>query len=90
MFYLAQDMPDSNMLQGDTQSILAWVVLAQIVLFMAVCTYFIMRQSKHETKYDKLQKKTMKIAIRSQRAIEVLADLPAPAIEEDLDDEEDD
>ena len=86
------DLPDSDMLQGSSQDILAWVILAQIALFIAVCTYFIIRQNKLETKYDRLQKKTMKIALRSQRALEIVANLPAPEIEEDLDDddEEDD
>ena len=84
------DLPDSDMLQGSSQDVLAWVVLAQIILFIAVCGYFIKRQNKQETKYDRLQKKTLKIALRSQRALEIVANLPAPEIEEDLDDEEDD
>ena len=86
MFFLAQDMPDSSMLQGGSQQVLAWVVLAQVVLFIAVTGYFIVRQNKLEDKYDKLQQKTVKLAVRSQRAIEVIANLPTPKIEEDLDD----
>lgn len=83
-------MPDPDMLQGNSQDILAWVILAQIALFIAVCTYFIIRQNRWEIKYDKLQKKTLRIAVRSQRAIEIVANLPAPEIEEDFDDDEED
>lgn len=85
MLRLAQDMPSSEMLQGDVQSILAWVILALIALYMATAVYFIKRQNTQETKYDKLQAKTHKQIARSNRAMEAVADLPPP-----LEDEEDD
>lgn len=85
---LAQEMPDSKMLQGDTQQVMAWVILALVALFVATCVYFIKRQSKQEAKYDKLAAKTHKQIARSNRAMEAVADLPPPPEEDD--EEEDD
>lgn len=75
---LAQDLPDPKLLQGDVQEILVWVVLAQIALFLATVVYFIKRQGVQETKYDELQDIVMKIVYRSNRAMEAVANLPAP------------
>ena len=86
MWRLAQEMPKSELLQGSAQDVLSWVVLALVVLFVAACIFFIRKLNHWEEKYDNLQKKTTKIAIRSQRAIEVLADLTDPEVEEDLED----
>jgi len=83
---LAQTMPDSSLLQGDAQGILSWVILALVALYVATVIYFIKRQSSQEDKYDRLQGKVMKLTVRSNRAIEALADLPPPVVEEDLED----
>ena len=90
-------MPDPELLQGDTQQVMAWVILAMVVLFTVTCFYFIRRLKHWEDKYDKLldkydklNMKTLKIAVRSQRAIEALANLPAPEIEADLENGDDD
>ena len=75
---LAQSMPDASMLQGDVQEILAWVILAQIVLFISTVIYFLKRQSRMEEKYDTLQEKMIKGLSRSNRAMEAVAKLPPP------------
>jgi hypothetical protein len=85
MLLLAQGMPDSQLLSGGVQDILVWVVLAQVALYVATVIFFIKKLNSWEEKYDLLQAKTLKIAIRSQRAIEALADLPNL----DVDDEKD-
>lgn len=81
--YLAQA---EELLNGDVQDILGWIILALVGLYSATVTYFIKRQMNQETKYDKLQNKVMKLTVRSNRAIEALADLPPPPVEEDLED----
>lgn len=78
MWQLAQDLPDPKLLQGDVQEILVWVVLAQIALFLATVTYFLLRQKSMEARYDELQDIVMKIVHRSNRAMEAVANLPAP------------
>lgn len=75
-FHLAQDMPDSELLHGSAQDVLAWVVLAQIALYVVTCAYFIYRQRWLEDKLDSNFKDTLKLALRSQRAVETLAHLP--------------
>ena len=85
MFLLAQDLPDPEMLQGDVQSVLAWVILALIVLYGATVVYFIKRQNNQETKYDKLQAKTHKQIARSNRAMEAVAKLSPPKEEDNGD-----
>lgn len=87
---LAQDMPDPKLLEGNAQEILVWVVLALVVLWGGTVAYFIAREFRFEKKYDKLQQKFAKLLVRSNRAIEVLADLDPPAVEEDLDDDGED
>jgi len=85
---LAQDMPDPKLLQGDAQEILVWVVLALVALWVGTVTYFIVRELRFEKKQDKLYKRFSKLLVRSNRAIEALADLPPPPVEEDLEDDE--
>ncbi len=75
---LAQDLPDPKLLEGDVQEILVWVILAQIALYFATVSYFLLRQKKMEEKYDKLQAKTQKQIARSNRAMEAVAKLPPP------------
>jgi len=90
LYILAQELPDPRLLtDGNTQQVMSWVILSLILLYGLTVTYFLKRQSSLETKYDKQNNKMMKLAVRSQRAIEVLANLPAPKIEEDLDEKED-
>jgi len=83
--YLAQS---EELLQGDVQDVLAWVILALVALYGGTVAYFIKRQHSQEAKYDKLQIKVMKALVRSNRAIEAVADLPPPPVEEFLDDED--
>jgi len=68
-------VPDAELLQGGGQEVLAWGVLALIALYVCTVSYFIKRQNKFEEKYDQQNDKMLKLAIRSQRAIEVLADI---------------
>lgn len=79
------DLPDAALLQGNAQEIMVWVILAQIVLFIATCAYFLFRQKRMEEKYDKLQAKMIKQINRSNRAMEAVAKLPPP---EDYDEED--
>lgn len=78
MWQLAQDLPDPKLLQGNVQEVLVWVVLALIFLYGLTVAYFIRRQGIQETKYDELQGIVMKIVHRSNRAMEAVANLPAP------------
>lgn len=78
MWRLAQDLPDPRLLQGNGQEILVWIVLAQIALYLATVTYFLMSQKAQEKKYDDLQTIVLKIVYRSNRAMEAVANLPAP------------
>lgn len=87
MWLIAQDLPDPDLLQGDAQEILAWIVLALIALYGATVAYFIRRQGKMEEKYDKLQAKVIKQISRSNRAMEAVAKLPPPQDDEDSDDD---
>ena len=79
------ELPDPEMLQGDVQSVLAWVILALIVLYGATVVYFIKRQNNQEAKYDKLQAKTHRQIARSNRAMEAVAKLPPPQDEDNGD-----
>lgn len=79
------EMPGPEMLQGDVQSVLAWVILSLIVLYGATVVYFIKRQNNQETKYDKLQAKTHRQIARSNRAMEAVAKLPPPQDEDNGD-----
>lgn len=83
MWQFAQDLPDAALLQGSTQEIMAWVILAQIALFVATVAYFLLRQTRMEKKYDTLQDKMIKGISRSNRAMEAVAKLPPPK-EEDV------
>jgi len=79
---LAQDLPDPKLLQGNTQEILVWIVLAQIAFYIATVGYFLLRQNKQEEKFDELQSKVIKLFHRSNRAMEAVANIKPP---EDLD-----
>ena len=68
-------MPNTELLQGGAQEVLSWVVLALIALYGATVPYFIKRQNKFEERSDEQNAKMLSLAIRSQKAIEVLADL---------------
>jgi len=85
MWILAQN---SDLLKGEAQDILVWVVLALVGLYGVTCAYFIHRQGAQDKRYDRLQTKVMKQLVRSNRAIEALANLPALVIESDYDEEE--
>lgn len=87
---LAQNMPDPSLLQGTTQEVMAWVILAMVALHCTTVIYFTRKQSKVEEKYDALLVKTMKLAVRAQRAIEYIAHLPEPEVEEDIEGDEHD
>ena len=78
MWQLAQDLPDTKLLEGNVQEILVWIILAQIALYLATCTYFLLRQKYREGKYDTLQEKMIKQISRSNRAMEAVAKLPPP------------
>lgn len=78
-------MPDNELLQGDAQQVMAWVILALIAFVAASFTYFIKRLSYWEIKYDNLQKVCIKLAVRSQRAIEHIANLQPPEVEDIID-----
>jgi len=80
---VAQKLPDPQMLQGSAQEVMAWVILAMIVLFITTCIYFIKRQSAKEAKYDELQCKFIKLIVRSNRAMEAVAKLPPPTEDDD-------
>ena len=71
------------MLQGDVQSVLAWVILVLILFYMATVVYFINRQNKQEAKYDKLVTRQGKQIGRSNRAMEAIANLPPPPTEDE-------
>lgn len=90
MMLLAQEMPDPSLLQGSTQQVMAWVILAMVALHCATVVYFIRKHSNLEAKYDALLVKTMKLAVRAQRAIEYIAHLPEPEVEEDIEGDEHD
>ena len=89
MFQLAQDLPDPKLLQGNEQEILVWIVLALVGLWLSTVTFFILRERRQESKLDNLHKKFQKLLLRSNRAIEAVADLEPPAVEEDLENGED-
>ena len=82
MWFLAQTVPKADLLKGDVQEILVWVVLAQVALYLATVIYFIKRQGAQEDKYDLLQAKTHRQLARSNRAIEAVANLPPPKEDE--------
>ena len=63
------EMPGPEMLQGDVQSVLAWVILSLIVLYGATVVCCIKRQNNQETKYDKLQAKTHRHSASSNRSL---------------------
>ena len=78
-----QEIPNPELLQGSAQDVLSWVVLALVAFLVIICIHFVKKLNHWEVKYDKLQNKTLKIAIRSQRVTEALTDLE---VEEDLED----
>lgn len=82
LWLLAQDLPDPDLLTGNVQEVLSFVVLALIVLYGATCTFFIKKLNHWETKYDKLVTRQGKQINRSNRAMEAVANLPPPVEEE--------
>ncbi len=78
MWILAQDLPDTKLLEGDVQEILVWVVLALIALYGATVGYFLSRQGKLEERIDGLQGTVIKIVHRSNRAMEAVANIKPP------------
>lgn len=64
------DLPDSSLLQGNTQQVLVWVVLALIALWSSTSFYFISRIKDWEDKYDALLEKTLKFAVRSKTIVD--------------------
>lgn len=87
LLQLAQEMPDSKLLQGDAQDVMAWIVLLLVVLLFTSNGVLWRKLGKTEDKLDKSHDRTTRIAIRSTRAIEVLADLQPSEIEEELDED---
>jgi len=79
-------VPDPKMLEGSVQQILVWVILTILGLWISSVVYLLRQGNAKDEKYDILQQKCIKLAVRSQRAIEALANLPPPEVEEDLDD----
>ena len=83
LWLLAQELPDPDLLQGSAQEVMAFVILALIILYGATVTFFIKKLNHWETKYDKLVTKQGKQISRSNRAMEAIANLPPPIEEED-------
>lgn len=78
MWLFAQDLPDPALLQGNVQEILVWVVLSQIVLWVATVAFFLSNQKAKDVKYDEMQDLVIKIVHRSNRAMEAVANISPP------------
>ena len=78
MWQFAQDLPDAALLQGNAQEIMSWVILAQLALWLATVTYFLLRERSRDEKFDALQDLAIKIVHRSNRAMEAVANIKPP------------
>lgn len=83
------NLPNPELLKGSAQDVQAWVILALVALFIATCIYFTRQLADKEKRINKLTDTNIKLAVRSNRAIEALAGLSAPPVEKILDEEND-